>query len=62
MAYTFQRALGVTTGKSLVEEDRLDYCKELLEKALRYYEDLGKQRGDDEKTQAELGVCLTSLP
>ena len=28
--------------------------KELLEKALRYYEELGKQRGDDEKTQAEL--------
>ena len=28
--------------------------KELLEKALRYYEDLGKQRGDDEQTQAEL--------
>ena len=27
MAYTFQRALGVTTGKSLVEEDKIDMAK-----------------------------------
>jgi phosphoglycerate kinase len=33
MAYTFQRALGVTTGKSLVEEDKIDVAKEALEKA-----------------------------
>jgi phosphoglycerate kinase len=33
MAYTFQRALGVKTGKSLVEEDRIDMAKEALEKA-----------------------------
>lgn len=33
MAYTFQRALGVTTGKSLVEEDRIDMAKAALEKA-----------------------------
>jgi len=33
MAYTFQRALGVTTGKSLVEEDKIDIAKEALEKA-----------------------------
>ncbi len=33
MAYTFQRALGVKTGKSLVEEDRIDMAKAALEKA-----------------------------
>ena len=33
MAYTFQRALGVTTGKSLVEEDKIDVAREALEKA-----------------------------
>jgi phosphoglycerate kinase len=35
MAYTFQRALGVTTGKSLVEEDKIDIAKEALAKAER---------------------------
>ena len=33
MAYTFYRALGVTTGKSLVEEDKIGLAKETLEKA-----------------------------
>jgi phosphoglycerate kinase len=33
MAYTFQRALGVATGKSLVEEDKIDMAKSALEKA-----------------------------
>jgi phosphoglycerate kinase len=33
MAYTFQRALGVTTGKSLVEEDKIELAKQTLEKA-----------------------------
>jgi phosphoglycerate kinase len=33
MAYTFQRALGVTTGKSLVEEDKIDLAKAALAKA-----------------------------
>jgi len=33
MAYTFQRALGVTTGKSLVEEDKIDMAKSAIEKA-----------------------------
>jgi phosphoglycerate kinase len=37
MAYTFQRALGVTTGKSLVEEDKIDLAKQAIAKA--------KQRG-----------------
>ena len=35
MAYTFQRALGVTTGKSLVEEDKIEIAKEALAKAKR---------------------------
>src|SRR5579863_314498 len=33
MAYTFQRALGVKTGKSLVEEDKIDLAKDTLAKA-----------------------------
>ncbi len=33
MAYTFQRALGITTGKSLVEEDKIEIAKEALTKA-----------------------------
>ena len=33
MAYTFQRALGVATGKSLVEEDKIDMAKDALTKA-----------------------------
>jgi len=33
MAYTFQRALGVTTGKSLVEEDKIDMAKAAHDKA-----------------------------
>lgn len=33
MAYTFQRALGIATGKSLVEEDKIDLAKETLAKA-----------------------------
>ena len=33
MAYTFMRAQGKTTGKSLVEEDKMDLAKELLASA-----------------------------
>ncbi len=33
MAYTFKRAQGFTVGKSLLEEDRIDYAKEMIEKA-----------------------------
>lgn len=33
MAYTFYRSKGVATGKSLVEEDKIDLAKETLEKA-----------------------------
>jgi phosphoglycerate kinase len=33
MAYTFYRAKGVTTGKSLVEEDKIDLAKLTIEKA-----------------------------
>ena len=33
MAYTFLRALGQPTGKSMVEEDKVDLAKALLEKA-----------------------------
>lgn len=33
MAFTFLKAQGLEIGKSLVELDRVDFCKELLEKA-----------------------------
>ncbi len=33
MAYTFQRALGVSTGKSLVEEDKIDMARAAIDKA-----------------------------
>ncbi len=39
MAYTFLKAQGNEIGKSLVDDSKLDYCKEMLEKA----EKLGKK-------------------
>ena len=33
MAYTFLRAKGLETGKSLVEEDKIDLAREILERA-----------------------------
>ena len=33
MAYTFARARGISTGKSLVEEDKIDIAKQALDKA-----------------------------
>ena len=39
MAYTFLKAQGLEIGKSLVDDSKLDYCKEMMEKA----EKLGKK-------------------
>ncbi|MCI5996579.1 MAG: phosphoglycerate kinase [Blautia sp.] len=39
MAYTFLKALGKEVGKSLLDESKIDYCKEMMEKA----EKLGKK-------------------
>ena len=33
MSYTFQKAKGGNVGQSLVEDDYLDYAKEMMEKA-----------------------------
>lgn len=33
MAYTFMKAMGYETGKSLLEEDYVDYAKEMMDKA-----------------------------
>lgn len=33
MAYTFVKAMGMEIGKSLLEEDKLDYAKEMMKKA-----------------------------
>ena len=38
MAYTFLKAQGLEVGKSLVDDEKIDYCKEMMEKA----EKLGK--------------------
>lgn len=35
MAYTFLKAKGYEVGSSLVDEEKLDYCKEMVEKAKR---------------------------
>lgn len=39
MAYTFLKALGKEVGQSLVDETKIDYCKEMIDKA----EKLGKK-------------------
>ncbi len=39
MAYTFLKAKGCEIGKSLVDDEKLDYCREMLKKA----DDLGKK-------------------
>ena len=39
MAYTFLKAKGYEIGKSLVDDTKIDYCKEMMEKA----EKLGKK-------------------
>lgn len=39
MAYTFQKAKGYEIGTSLVDDEKIDYCKEMIAKA----EKLGKQ-------------------
>ena len=39
MAYTFAKAKGLEIGTSLVDDEKLDYCKEMMEKA----EKLGKK-------------------
>ena len=33
MCYTFAKAMGASVGKSLLESDWLDYCKEMMQKA-----------------------------
>ncbi len=33
MAYTFQKAMGYEIGNSLVDDTKIDYCKEMMEKA-----------------------------
>ncbi|MBR2975022.1 MAG: phosphoglycerate kinase [Clostridia bacterium] len=38
MAYTFLKAQGYEVGKSLLDEEKLDYCKDMLQKA----KDMGK--------------------
>ena len=39
MAFTFSKAKGLEIGKSLVDDEKIDYCKEMMAKA----EKLGKK-------------------
>ena len=39
MAYTFLKAKGYEVGTSLIDNEKIDYCKEMMEKA----EKLGKK-------------------
>ncbi|MBR2499508.1 MAG: phosphoglycerate kinase, partial [Clostridia bacterium] len=39
MAYTFAKAKGLEIGKSLVDDEKIDYCREMMEKA----EKMGKK-------------------
>ena len=53
MAYTFLKAKGYEVGKSLLDETKIDYCKEMMEKA----EKAGKQLLLPVDT-----VCIDSFP
>ena len=53
MAYTFLKAKGYEVGKSLLDETKIDYCKEMMEKA----EKAGKQLLLPIDT-----VCIDSFP
>ena len=53
MAYTFLKAKGYEVGKSLLDETKVDYCKEMMEKA----EKAGKQLLLPVDT-----VCIDSFP
>ncbi len=53
MAYTFLKAKGYEVGKSLLDESKVDYCKEMIEKA----ESLGKKLLLPVDT-----VCIPSFP
>ena len=33
MAFSFLKAQGLSVGKSLVEDDKIDYCRDLQDKA-----------------------------
>ena len=35
MAYTFLKAQGLEVGKSLVDDEKIDYCKEMMAKAMK---------------------------
>ena len=47
MAYTFLKAQGYEIGKSLCDDSKLDYCKEMMAKAQGY--EIGKSLVDDSK-------------
>lgn len=40
MAYTFIKAKGYSVGKSLVDDTKIEYCKEMIEKANRLHKEL----------------------
>ena len=52
MAFTFLKAQGLSVGNSLVDDTKLDYCKEMIEKA----EKLGKKLSSSGRYYHRCGV------
>ena len=53
MAYTFLKAKGYEIGTSLVDDSKLDYCKEMMEKAEKLGKNLYLPEGLSGKFQGE---------
>ena len=57
MAFTFLKAQGKEIGKSLVDDTKLEYCKEMMEKA----EKLGKKLLPADKEGLDIGTKTAAL-
>lgn len=66
MAYTFLKAVGSKTGKSLLEEDKVDYARQMIEKAVekgvRIYLPVDHVVAQEFKADAEWKIVETDIP
>lgn len=63
MSYTFKKARGFSVGKSLLEEDKVDLAKSLLEKAKgKILLPLDHKAADDFSNDANTMICDTNIP
>ena len=53
MAYTFLKAKGYGVGKSLLDESRIDYCKDMIR--------LSRENDEDMKYIIISKICYTSV-